>query len=195
MRTLLRGQWRPALVGTLVLLIITGFAYSGVVTGLARALFPEQAEGSLVRVNGRVVGSALIGQKFTSPWYFHSRPSATDFNAAASGGSNRGPTDAKLADTMIVAAVAEAAQLDAVPAGEVAADRATMSASGIDPHISPLNAQQQLARVAAARGQSVDAVRAILDAHTEGRTFGILGERRVNVLLLNIALDSAFGPQ
>jgi K+-transporting ATPase ATPase C chain len=195
MRTLIRGQWRPALVGTLVLLIITGFAYPGVVTGLARALFPEQAEGSLVRVNGRVVGSALIGQKFTSPWYFHSRPSATDFNAAASGGSNRGPTDAKLADTMIVAAVAEAAQLDAVPAGAVAADRATMSASGIDPHISPLNAQQQLARVAAARGQSVDAVRAILDAHTEGRTFGILGERRVNVLLLNIALDSAFGPQ
>jgi K+-transporting ATPase ATPase C chain len=195
MRTLLRGQWRPALVGTLVLLIITGFAYPGVVTGVARALFPEQAEGSLVRVNGRVVGSALIGQKFTSPWYFHSRPSATDFNAAATVGSNRGPTDAKLADTMIVAAVAEAAQLDAVPTGEVAADRATMSASGIDPHISPLNAQQQLARVAAARGQSVDAVRAILDAHTEGRTFGILGERRVNVLLLNIALDSAFGPQ
>jgi K+-transporting ATPase ATPase C chain len=193
MREILRGQWRPAVVGTVVLAVLTGLVYPGVVTGLAQLLFPRQANGSLVTVDGRVVGSALIGQLFTQPWYFHPRPSATGYDAGTSAGTNKGPTDRKLADTLVAGAVAAAASLDGVPAGAVPGDRATASGSGLDPHISPANARQQVARVAAARGRPVADVAAFVAAHTEGRTFGILGEPRVNVLLLNIALDSAFG--
>ncbi len=179
---------------TLVLCVVTGLIYPGVVTGLAQIVFPNQANGSLVRVNGRVVGSALIGQTFTQPYYFHSRPSAAGngYDAAASSGTNKGPTDAKLADTLIAQAIDSAVANDHAVQGAIPSDMVTSSASGLDPHISPANAYLQVARVARARHADSTAVRALLDRHVEGRQFGFFGEPRVNVLLLNIALDSAF---
>ena len=192
--SMLRKQLRPAIVLTLVLCAITGVVYPGIVTGLAQLLFPRQANGSLVRVNGRVVGSVLIGQPFTQEWYFHSRPSAagSGYDGTASSGTNKGPTDAKLADTLIADAVNEAVAANGAVKGQVPTDMATRSASGLDPHISPANAMLQVARVARARAADSAAVRALVDRHIEGRQFGFFGEPRVNVLLLNIALDSAF---
>lgn len=192
--SMLRKQLRPAIVLTLVLCAITGVVYPGIVTGLAQLLFPRQANGSLVRVNGCVVGSALIGQPFTQEWYFHSRPSAagSGYDGTASSGTNKGPTDAKLADTLIADAVNEAVATNGAVKGQVPTDMATRSASGLDPHISPANAMLQVARVASARAADSAAVRALVDRHIEGRQFGFFGEPRVNVLLLNIALDSAF---
>lgn len=192
--SMLRKQLRPAIVLTVVLCAITGVVYPGIVTGLAQLLFPRQANGSLVRVNGRVVGSALIGQPFTQEWYFHSRPSAagSGYDGTASSGTNKGPTDAKLADTLIADAVNEAVAANGAVKGQVPTDMATRSASGLDPHISPANAMLQVARVARARAADSAAVRALVDRHIEGRQFGFFGEPRVNVLLLNIALDSAF---
>ena len=191
---MLRKQLRPAIVLTVVLCAITGVVYPGIVTGLAQLLFPRQANGSLVRVNGRVVGSALIGQPFTQEWYFHSRPSAagSGYDGTASSGTNKGPTDAKLADTLIADAVNEAVAANGAVKGQVPTDMATRSASGLDPHISPANAMLQVARVARARAADSAAVRALVDRNIEGRQFGFFGEPRVNVLLLNIALDSAF---
>ena len=189
---MIRAHLRPALVLTLLLCVITGLIYPGVVTGLAQLLFPWQAHGSLVAAHGRVVGSAVIGQPFTRPEYFHPRPSAAGagYDAMASGGSNKGPTDRKLADTLIAGAVARAVAEDGAVRGRVPTDMVTASASGLDPHISPANAELQVARVARARGISPDSLRAILQRHREGRQFGFFGEPRVNVLLLNIALDS-----
>ena len=191
---MLRKQLRPAIVMTLVLCIITGLVYPGVVTGIAQVVFPRQANGSLVTVNGRVVGSALIGQSFTQPYYFHSRPSAAGagYDGAASAGTNKGPTDGKLADTLIARAVDSVVKHDGVAKGHIPTDMVTASGSGLDPHISPANAYLQVARVGHARRADSAAVRALLDRHVEGRQFGFLGEPRVNVLLLNIALDSAF---
>jgi len=190
---MLRKQLRPAIMMTLVLCVITGFIYPGVVTGIAQLVFPRQANGSLVTVNGRVVGSELIGQAFTRPEYFHSRPSAagTGYDATASSGTNKGPTDRKLADTLVGPRVDSLISAGA-PKGSVPTDAVTASASGLDPHISPANAYMQVARVARARGVDSAAVRRVLDAHVEGRQFGFFGEPRVNVLMLNIALDSAF---
>lgn len=187
-----RGQWRPALLMTLVTCVVTGLVYPGIVTGLAQLFFPRQANGSLVRVNGRVVGSALIGQPFTRPEYFHPRPSAagSGYDAAASGATNKGPTDRRLADTLIAQAVAAEVQLDGVERGRIPADLVTSSASGLDPDISPASARLQVARVARARGLSNADVGALLARHTTGRQFGFFGEPRVNVLLLNVALDS-----
>ena len=187
-------QLRPAILMTLVLCVITGLVYPGVVTGLAQVLFPRQANGSLVTVNGRVVGSALIGQPFAKPEYFHPRPSAAGngYDATASSGTNKGPTDVKLADTLIAQAVDGAIKDDGAVKGQIPADMATSSASGLDPDISPANAFLQVARVARARGVDAARVRALVDAHVQGRQFGFFGEPRVNVLLLNIALDSAF---
>lgn len=187
-------QLRPAILMTLVLCVITGLIYPGVVTGLAQVLFPRQANGSLVTVNGKVVGSALLGQPFTKPEYFHPRPSAAGngYDATASSGTNKGPTDLKLADTLIAQAVNDAVTNDGAVKGKVPADMATSSASGLDPDISPANAFLQVARVAHARGVDSARVRALVDAHVQGRQFGFFGEPRVNVLLLNIAVDSAF---
>jgi K+-transporting ATPase ATPase C chain len=189
---MLRTHLRPAIVLTLLLCLVTGLLYPGVVTGLAQLLFPWQAHGSLVRANGRVVGSALIGQPFTRPEYFHPRPSAAGrgYDATASGGTNKGPTDRKLADTLIAGAVRQVVQEDGAVRGHIPADMVTASASGLDPHISPANAELQIARVANARGIPAETLRAIVRRHTEGRQFGFLGEPRVNVLLLNLALDS-----
>lgn len=192
--SMLKRQFRPAIVLTLVLCVITGAVYPGVVTGLAQLLFPKQANGSLVTVNGKVVGSALIGQAFTQPWYFHPRPSAagSGYDATASAGTNKGPTDLKLADTLIAGAVDAAVKDEGAVKGKIPSDMVTTSASGLDPHISPANADLQVARVARARGVSEAQVRAVLAKRIEGRQFGFFGEPRVNVLLLNIALDSAF---
>jgi K+-transporting ATPase ATPase C chain len=184
---------RPALVLTLLLCGLTGLLYPGVVTALAQLLFPHQANGSLIELDGRLVGSALIGQPFTRPEYFHPRPSGAGagYDAAASSGTNRGPTDRKLADTLIAGAVDRAVRQDGAERGHVPTDMATASASGLDPHISPANAELQVARVARARGMAPQQVRELVAGHTEGRQFGLLGEPRVNVLLLNLALDSA----
>jgi len=190
----LRDQLRPAIVMTLLLCVITGLGYPAVVTGLAQILFPLQANGSLVSVHGRVVGSALIGQSFTQPWYFHPRPSAAGngYDDTLSSGTNLGPTSAKLIDTLITQAVDRVVANEHAVKGTIPADMVTSSASGLDPHISPANALLQAARVAKARGASDSAMRALVEQHIEGRQFGLLGEPRVNVLLLNIAVDSVF---
>ena len=185
---------RPAVVLTLLLCALTGLVYPGVVTGLAQLLFPRQANGSLIRLNGNVVGSELIGQSFNALFYFHSRPSAagSGYDATASGGTNKGPTDRKLADTLIAQAVDSLVSNDGAKKGQIPSDLVTSSASGLDPHISPASAALQVARVARERSADPQAVQALVDRHTEGRQFGFLGDPRVNVLLLNIALDGAF---
>jgi potassium-transporting ATPase KdpC subunit len=192
MPTTVRTHLRPAIILTLLLCVLTGFVYPGIVTGLAQLFFPWQAHGSLVTANGRVVGSALIGQPFTKPEYFHPRPSAAGggYDATASAGSNKGPTDRKLADTLVAGAVATAVEEDGAVRGHVPSDMATASGSGLDPDISPANAELQVGRVARARGVPADSIRMILQRHTAGRQFGFFGEPRVNVLLLNLALDS-----
>jgi K+-transporting ATPase ATPase C chain len=188
---------RPAIVLTLVLCVITGLVYPGVVTALAQLLFPRQANGSLITLNGKVVGSELIGQSFSAAYYFHSRPSAagSGYDATASSGTNKGPTDVKLADTLIAQAVDSLVKNDGAKKGRIPSDLVTSSASGLDPHISPASAALQVARVARERSADPQAVQALVDRHTEGRQFGFLGDPRVNVLVLNIALDSAFPRQ
>jgi K+-transporting ATPase ATPase C chain len=183
-----------ALKVTVVLTLITGIAYPLLVTGLAKVLFPRQAEGSLIRINGRIVGSELIGQKFTRPEYFHGRPSAAGdgYDGLSSGGSNLGPTNQKLADR-VKADVAKFHAENPSYTGPVPADLVTASGSGLDPDISPEAAEAQVARVAAARGMTVDTVRAVVAANTQQRQLGMLGEPRVNVLNVNLALDQA-GP-
>jgi K+-transporting ATPase ATPase C chain len=189
---MLRHQLRPAILLTFVLILLTGFVYPGVVTALAQLLFPRQANGSMIESHGQVVGSELIGQAFSSPAYFHPRPSAagSGYVGDSSGGTNKGPTDKKLADTLIAQAIDSAVKNDGAIKGQIPADMVTSSASGLDPHISPANAALQVARVAKERNVSPEQVRALVVAHTEGRQFEFLGERRVNVLLLNLALDS-----
>lgn len=195
-------ELRPALVLLVVMTVLTGLAYPLAVTGLAQLVFPWQAKGSLIEKDGTVVGSALIGQAFAGPAYFWGRPSATTgadpndpttsvaspYNAANSMGSNLAPTSKALADGIAAAAeTIRAAHLGRN--GPVPADLVTASASGLDPHISPPSAQWQIERVARARGVATEDMRAFVAAHTEGRELGLLGEPRVNVLKLNLALD------
>ncbi len=190
---MLKGHLRPAIVLTLLLCVLTGLVYPGFVTALAQLLFPHQANGSLITVaNGPVLGSELIGQSFARADYFHSRPSAAGagYDDTLSGGTNKGPTDLKLADTLIGPAVDSAVKLDGGVKGRIPSDLVTSSGSGLDPHISPASALLQVARVARARHMDSAAVRALVDRHIEGRQFGFFGEPRVNVLLLNVALDS-----
>lgn len=192
---MLRKQLWPAIAMTFVLMIITGGIYPGVVTVLAQVLFPHQANGSLITTSaGQVTGSALIGQSFARPEYFHSRPSAagSGYDDTASSGTNKGPTDLRLADTLVKQAIDSAVAQDGAVRGKVPSDMVTSSASGLDPDISPANAQLQVARVARERSASVDSIRALVARHTTGRQFGFFGEPRVNVLLLNLALDSSF---
>lgn len=192
---------RPTLVLFLLFTAITGIAYPLAITGIAQVLTPSAANGSLIERNGLLVGSALIGQMFTSDRYFQPRPSATTapdpadssktadapYNAGNSAGSNLGPTSKKLTDRV-------KADVDKLRAeagtGIIPADAVTTSASGLDPHISPAYAALQVERVAAARKLPVDRVKRLVDDNTEGRKFGIFGEPRVNVLLLNLALDA-----
>jgi len=193
---------RPALVILIALTLITGLAYPLAITGIAGLLFPYQAQGSLIEHDGTVVGSALIGQVFADDKYFHGRPSATNtpdpkdptktidapYNAANSGGSNLGPTNKALIDR-VKDDVDKLKQEN--PAAAVPQDLVTTSASGLDPHISPAAALFQVPRVAKARNMPEDRVRQLVSEQIEGRLFGLLGEPRVNVLRMNLALDAA----
>ena len=192
---MLKNQLRPAILLTLALCAITGLLYPGVITALAQLLFPHQANGSLIRANGQPIGSALIGQAFARAEYFHSRPSAAGagYDDTLSGGTNKGPTDRKLADTLIAQAVDSAVKLDGAVKGRVPADLVTASGSGLDPHLSPASALLQVARVARARGLDAAVVRALVERRVEGPQLGFLGQPRVNVLELNLALDSLSG--
>lgn len=182
---------KPAVVAVLLWTVLLGGGYTAAVTGIAQVAFPHQANGSLVERNGTVIGSELIGQPFDRPEYFWSRPSATaghPYDGAGSQGSNLGPTnealERKLADR--IAAIRAAGHAE----GPVPVDLITASASGLDPHLSPAAAFYQVERVAAARGVPAERLRALVEAHVEGRLLGVLGEPVVNVLALNLALDS-----
>jgi potassium-transporting ATPase KdpC subunit len=184
-------ELRAAFAVFALLTVVTGAAYPGVVTLIGALAFPEQATGSVLERDDKAVGSRLIGQPFSSPGYFWSRPSATGGmpnNAAVSGGSNQGPTNPALAEAVAarVAALRAADQGNDAP---VPIDLVTASGSGLDPHISPAAAEYQVERVARARGLDAAAVRGIVERATEGRTFGVLGEPRVSVLEANLALD------
>jgi K+-transporting ATPase ATPase C chain len=183
----------PAVMLTLVITVLTGLVYPLVVTGLSQAFFPHQANGSLITVNGKIVGSSLIGQKFTRPEYFHGRPSGAGdgYDAANSGATNLGPTNQALVNR-VRDDIKKFRQENPTYTGPIPADLLTSSASGLDPHISPASAYAQIDRVAKARGSSADAVRQAIDRHVEGRQFGIFGEPRVNVLELNLDLDHTF---
>jgi K+-transporting ATPase ATPase C chain len=180
----------PAILVTLVLTVLLGIAYPLAVTGLARLLFPEQAGGSLVRRDGKVMGSLLLGQPFSGPGWFHSRPSAAGagYDPMASGGTNLGPTSRKLVVEQVGAAAA-AARAER-PGAPVPVDLVTSSGSGLDPHLTPAAAAFQVPRVARERGMPEDLVRQLVARHTEGRQAGVLGEPRVNVLALNLDLDA-----
>jgi potassium-transporting ATPase KdpC subunit len=187
----LTSMIRPTIILFVLLTVLTGFIYPLVVTAIARAAFPEQADGSLILRGGKLVGSGLIGQSFSDPKYFWSRPSATSpqaYNGTASGGSNLGPLNPALTDA-IRARIQALQAADRDNKAAVPVDLVSTSASGLDPHMSVAAAQYQVARVARMRGLSVAAVRALLSNHTEGRLWGVLGEPRVNVLELNLALD------
>lgn len=195
-------QLRPAILLTLLLTLIAGILYPLVTTGVAQLIFPSQANGSLVYQNGKPVGSSLIGQYWTQPQYFHGRPSATvnlqgtpaPYEADNSGGSNLGPTNSALTQTVQQRIAQLKKENPDVPAGTpIPADLVTASASGLDPDISVAAAYYQIPRVAKARGMSQAAVRAIVDQHITGRFIGLFGEPRVNVLDLNLSLDVASG--
>ncbi|MEN5090159.1 potassium-transporting ATPase subunit KdpC [Pseudomonas protegens] len=201
---LFKGLLRPVLVAAVFFMLLTGLAYPLATTVLANLLFPFQAQGSLVQRDGLVVGSKLIGQSFSRPEYFQGRPSMTlgsdpldpsksvpqPYNAGASGASNLGPTSQKLLDS-VAARVSAYRQLNGLKADmPVPVDAVTASASGLDPHISLANAQLQLDRVARLRRMPLADLQALLQDHSESRTFGLLGEPRVNVLQLNLALDA-----
>jgi K+-transporting ATPase ATPase C chain len=210
-------QLRPAIVSVLVLTVLTGFIFPGVITAIAAIAFPRQAAGSLIEKDGKVIGSDLIGQPFSKPEYFHPRPSAAgngynagkpDDSYAGSGATNLGPTSDKLIngihkklpngqddpgnfDGIKDLAKAYRDENGLAADAPVPADAVTRSASGLDPHISPENAALQIPRVARARKVSEDTVRRLVEENTEGRTFGLIGDPRVNVLRLNLALDAA----
>jgi len=188
----LRSQLRPAIISILLFTVLTGFIYPGVITGIAQVIFPQKANGSLIVKDDQVVGSQLIGQQFDDPRYFWGRLSATSpyaYNAASSSGSNLGPTNSALVEEV-------KARIDALRAADpnnndpIPVDLVTSSGSGLDPDISVAAAYYQVPRVVKARGLTEDVVRTLVDQHIQGRQLGVLGEPRVNVLELNLALDA-----
>jgi K+-transporting ATPase ATPase C chain len=190
----MRHQIAPAFRLMLVLTVLTGLVYPGVITALCQVLFPWQANGSMLKVEGKEIGSALIGQNFTKPEYFHPRPSAAGndgYDPTASGGSNYGPTNQKLIDR-VKSSVEQFRKENPDYTGPIPADLATASASGLDPDISPASAEAQAARVAKARGISLEPVEQLIARNTKGPDLGFLGEPRVNVLKLNLELDRQF---
>lgn len=196
---IMRAYVRPAIMMTLLLTILTGLIYPGIVTGLAQLIFPYQANGSLITVNGRVIGSDLIGQYWTSARYFHGRPSATlsdngskaqPYNAENSGASNLGPTSKALIQTVQQRVAALKKENPDAPAGPVPVDLVTASGSGLDPDITIAGALYQVPRIAQARGLSQSVVQQLVMAHVQGRILWIFGEPYVNVLELNLALDA-----
>ncbi len=187
------SQARPLLVGWAVLTLLTGLVFPAALLAIARVAFPAQADGSLLKDRGVVVGSRWIGQRFVAPGHFHPRPSAAGagYDGLASGAANLAPSNPRFAADIAAAASAYRRE-NGLPAGAVVPmDAATSSGSGLDPHISPANAALQVPRVARARGLPESRVRALVAAHTHGRAFGLLGEPRVDVLELNLALDRA----
>ena len=178
-----------AILMTIATTVLLGIIYPLVVTGIAQVLFPKKANGQLIEANGRVIGSRIIAQAFTSPGYFHPRPSAVNYDPTGSNGSQLGPTNQKLIDRV----KGDTAALHAEnPNVRVPIDMVTASASGLDPEITPAGAAFQVSRVAKARGINKDQVRALVSKHTENRQWGFLGEARVNVLELNLELDKLF---
>jgi potassium-transporting ATPase KdpC subunit len=187
----MRTQLRPAIILIAIFTLLTGILYPLLITGIAQVIFPHQANGSLIVRNGQVVGSDLIGQSFDDPRYFWSRPSATSpfpYNAAASSGSNLGPTNQALIEE-VEARIATVKAADPTNNSPIPVDLVTSSGSGLDPNISVAAALYQIPRVAKARGLSEEVVRTLIDRFTVGRQFGVLGEPRVNVLELNLVLD------
>ena len=188
---------KPAFILLALLSALLGLAYPALVTGLAQVLMPQQANGSLVKQGDKIVGSVLIGQQFSAPKYFWGRPSATapqPYNGAQSGGSNHGPLNTAL-QAAVQARIAALKAADPSQTAPIPVDLVTASASGLDPHISRAAAQWQASRVARARGWPLPRVAALIAQHTEGRQWGFLGEARVNVLLLNLALDADAAPK
>ena len=185
------AELRASIAATLLLAALCGGVYPVVVWAVGQGMFPDKANGSLVRFNGKVIGSALIGQGFAGPAYFHPRPSAAGngYDAVHSGGTNLGPTSKKLIEDVKQRVAGYRSENGLPPGSPVPADAVTSSASGLDPHISIRNASLQAARVAKARGIGEKEVLAKVEAHTEGRSLGLLGEPRVNVLTLNLSLD------
>jgi K+-transporting ATPase ATPase C chain len=184
-----------ALRAVVVLGLLTGLVYPLVITGIAQVTMADKADGSLVHVDGRVVGSSSIGQLWEGEEWFHGRPSAVDYDASTSSGSNLGPTSQALAD-LVEERVQAILELEGpfnpdLAVTDIPVDLLTASASGLDPHISVAAAELQVPRIAEVRGLPLDAVRALIDAHTEGRMLGFLGQERVNVLELNLALEQA----
>jgi K+-transporting ATPase ATPase C chain len=184
-------ELRKGFLFTIVMIVIVGLGYHCLLFVVGRVAFPEQAEGSLIlRADGTVVGSRLIAQKFSKPEYFQARPSAVDYNAASTGGSNYGPSNPdhlKAVRERLDAVVAQ----EQAPPSEVPSEMITASGAGLDPHIPPAAARLQAPRVARARGMTLERVQALIDDHTESPTLGFLGRARVNVLELNLALDAA----
>jgi K+-transporting ATPase ATPase C chain len=190
----MRYQIGPAFRVTLLMTVLTGLIYPGIVTGLCQLLFPRRANGSLVKLDGKVVGSALIGQNFSRRIYFHPRPSAAGndgYDASASSGSNYGPTNQKMIDR-VKADIEKFRSENPAYHGPIPADLLTTSASGLDPDLSPASALAQAPRVAEARGATLDQMKLLIAAYTEGRQLGFLGEPRVNVLAVNLELDRQF---
>jgi K+-transporting ATPase ATPase C chain len=183
-------ELKSAVLITICFTVITGILYPLAITGIAQLIFPRQANGTMLQRHGKVVGSELIGQNFARPEYFHSRPSAagSGYDGAGSSGSNLGPTNPALADRLAKGA-AQFRSENPTFTGAVPADAITASASGLDPEISPANARVQTLRVASARKMNPDTLQAIVDTMAEGRTLGLLGEPRVNVVKLNMKLD------
>ncbi len=187
-------QLAPAFRMTLLLTVLTGLIYPGVITGLCQVLFNKQANGSLVSQNGQIIGSSLLGQNFTRPEYFHPRPSAAGndgYDPSSSTGSNLGPTSQKLYDR-VKASADQFRKENPAYSGPIPADALTASGSGLDPHISVANALAQASRVAKARGASTATIESLIGSAKEGRDLGFLGEPRVNVLQLNLQLDHQF---